>query len=60
MGSEDDRQHMRFGVALASAVSQIGCVTVVIILGAVAAGLAVIRRMVITPVSRIFINGLCF
>ena len=37
--SDDNRQQMVFGMALASAVSQIGCVTLVIILGALVAGL---------------------
>jgi F0F1-type ATP synthase assembly protein I len=40
VGSGDDRQQVAFGVALASAVAQVGCVTVVVILGALAVGLA--------------------
>lgn len=39
MNSGDDRQQRAFAVALASTVSQVGCVTVVIILGALVAGL---------------------
>jgi F0F1-type ATP synthase assembly protein I len=36
---DDNRRQMVFGMALASAVSQIGCVTLVVVLGALAAGL---------------------
>lgn len=41
---------MRFGVALASAVSQVGCVTVVVILGALVAGLALDNALDTKPV----------
>lgn len=41
---------MRFGVALASAVSQVGCVTVVVILGALVAGLALDNALDTQPI----------
>jgi hypothetical protein len=41
---------MRFGVALASAVSQVGCVTVVVILGALVAGMALDKALDTQPV----------
>lgn len=50
MGRRDNRQDMRFGVALASAVSQVGCVTVVVILGALVAGLALDNALDTKPV----------
>ena len=50
MGSGDDRQDMRLGVALASAVSQVGCITVVVILGALAAGLALDNALDTEPI----------
>ena len=39
MSSGDDRQHMVNALSLASMVSQIGCTTVVIVVGALLAGL---------------------
>jgi len=50
VGSGDDRQDMRFGVALASAVSQVGCITVVVILGGLAAGLALDNALDTRPI----------
>ena len=41
---------MRFGVALASAVSQVGCVTVVVILGALVVGMALDSALDTQPV----------
>ena len=39
MSSGDDRQQVVFGLALASAVSQVGCATVAFVLGALEVGL---------------------
>ena len=41
---------MRFGVALASAVSQVGCITVVVILGALVVGLALDNALDTQPI----------
>lgn len=49
MSSGDDRQHIAYGLALASVVSQIGCVTVVIIMGALGVGLVLDRVLDTRP-----------
>lgn len=43
MRSGDDRQQVVFGLALASAVSQVGCATVAVVLGALVVGLGLDR-----------------
>jgi F0F1-type ATP synthase assembly protein I len=39
VSSGDDRQQIVYGLALVSVVSQVGCVTIVVIIGALLAGL---------------------
>lgn len=39
VNSQDNRRQMALGLALASVVSQVGCVTVILLLGALGAGL---------------------
>ena len=43
MSSGDDRRQVVFGLALASAVSQVGCATVAVVLGALVVGLGLDR-----------------
>jgi F0F1-type ATP synthase assembly protein I len=47
--SKDDRQQVVFGVVLATTVAQIGCVTVFIILGALALGLVLDSQLGTKP-----------
>ena len=53
MGSGDDRQHLVYGMALASVVSQVGCVTVAVVLGALVAGLGLDRFLETRPLFTI-------
>jgi F0F1-type ATP synthase assembly protein I len=43
VSSGDDRQQITYGLALASVVSQIGCVTIVVVIGALVVGLGLDR-----------------
>ena len=49
MSSRDDRQQVVFGLALASAVSQVGCATVAVVLGALVVGLGLDRYFDTSP-----------
>ena len=50
MSSGDDRQGVVHGLALASVVSQVGCVTVVVIMGALIVGLVLDKTFDTRPV----------
>jgi F0F1-type ATP synthase assembly protein I len=49
VNSGDDGQQVTFGVVLATTVAQVGCVTVVVILGALVAGLALDKTLDTRP-----------
>ncbi len=53
MKDQDNRQQMAFGLALASAVSQIGCVTLVVVLGALVTGLWLDKTLSTRPLFTI-------
>jgi F0F1-type ATP synthase assembly protein I len=55
VGSGDDRQQVAFGLALASMVSQVGCVTIVIVLGALVVGLWLDRTFDTQPLFTILL-----
>jgi F0F1-type ATP synthase assembly protein I len=56
MGSDDDRrQQMIFAAALASAVSQVGCVTVIVVVGALALGLFVDKTLDTRPLFTVLL-----
>jgi hypothetical protein len=58
VSSGDDRQHIVHGLALASVVSQVGCVTVVVIVGSLLVGLAADRFFDTRPVfTLLFLLG---
>ena len=49
MSTEDQRNQTAFGAVLATTVAQVGCITVFVILGALALGLALDSRLDTSP-----------
>lgn len=55
MGSGDDRQQIVVGLALVSVVSQVGCVTIVVVIGALLAGLGLDKVLDTRPLFTVLL-----
>jgi F0F1-type ATP synthase assembly protein I len=55
VGPNDNRNQVAYAVALASAVSQVGCVTVIVVVGALVAGLALDRWLDTRPLFTVLL-----